>query len=908
MAVFDAKAFAAVAGNGGGPVEAVGTAFGVPSCMINLANDLLNLLPSEILQGIKDAMLEGVTAADDVVKSIVANLFGWMGIIEWDTEEGGFVFRSKASKLAAEKSGVLGVINGFLKAAAFASRLYENYQTARSQIESMYRCIKDFQTYLKYANGNAANEVSNLTDVQYDEYIDTLYNNEKQQMMVALDFIDQCNAQIELIDGILDDRRNNPNLEPSFLCEFYSELSGTGLRIECDPATQKAKEIFRLVYGPPKSTYGQFILSKDGLYFDSQTNGIYPALNHLFFKQAAFPKGDKWKFKQDPNIGGRGDSFSTNDLKLYVNTILDPSKIDESESLKDYYNSDALLQELLGNKNKRIYDLSSQLSELIEGNAPTSIITNFKQAMISESLIIHEKINKRKKQIELAVVLPRIYGTNIEYQIGKIPINDFSYLAGLNISLDLQKQKALTFSQVDISGVVSPLETTTPIYSVPKVNTKNTNFEHLIIAENGAGAIIYDGSSVSSTDAVVLQAENVLTTDSLFAMYNFLDTDIESPSSTVFSSRNSASQSTELYGQLVAESQSDVFERGLGVPYFQGITKHSNTLPGSLSGLGSFFRLPNERQFNDLLYNNTGASIDFWVHVNNLSSIANGYNVGNVSSLYRLVLSNENTGSVGDVNTNTEYISNDFSNKHVRGFMMGFTRDRRLTKGLPASEIDSNNPASGTVFFIAPTQSVTASSVALINRSAYDSQDCNVGTKYHSMTYPISSIINGVALSACQNTFCHVAVTFDPKEDSINFFVDGKKVQTSSMSYVFGIEPNHMPNLPTAAAANSFEYNSYSVGSSAPNSLKYGPKFDAFRGPNGVILKYTPWIVGGGYTDGLYNKGNFMGGKYGGIISGLRGHLGSIKFYSKPLNSSEIINNYNTQKNFFKNIDTSKLS
>ena len=117
-----------------------------------------------------------------------------------------------------------------------------------------------------------------------------------------------------------------------------------------------------------------------------------------------------------------------------------------------------------------------------------------------------------------------------------------------------------------------------------------------------------------------------------------------------------------------------------------------------------------------------------------------------------------------------------------------------------------------------------------------------------------------------------------------------------------------MPNLPTAAATNSFEYSVYSVGSSAPNSLKYGPKLDTFRGPNGVILKYTPWIVGGGYTDGLYDKGNFMGGSYGGIISGLRGHLGSIKFYSKPLNSSEVINNYNTQKNFFKNIDTSKLS
>ena len=166
------------------------------------------------------------------------------------------------------------------------------------------------------------------------------------------------------------------------------------------------------------------------------------------------------------------------------------------------------------------------------------------------------------------------------------------------------------------------------------------------------------------------------------------------------------------------------------------------------------------------------------------------------------------------------------------------------------------------------------------------------------MIVPISKVVNGVALSSCQYDFCHVAVTFDPVQDAINCYLDGVKIATSSISTVFGIPKYRMPDLPTFKVSNSFEYGLNTVGPLAPNSLKYGPKLDTY---------FTPWIVGGGYTDGMYGKGNFMGGTYGGIISGLKGYLGSLKFYSKPLTDSEVLNNYNTQRNFFKNIDTLAL-
>ena len=69
---------------------------------------------------------------------------------------------------------------------------------------------------------------------------------------------------------------------------------------------------------------------------------------------------------------------------------------------------------------------------------------------------------------------------------------------------------------------------------------------------------------------------------------------------------------------------------------------------------------------------------------------------------------------------------------------------------------------------------------------------------------------------------------------------------------------------------------------------------------------FTPWILGGGYTDGYAVGGNFMGGEYGGQRSGLKGHLGSVKFYDKAIDSAGIKNNFETQQRLFKAIDASR--
>ena len=87
-----------------------------------------------------------------------------------------------------------------------------------------------------------------------------------------------------------------------------------------------------------------------------------------------------------------------------------------------------------------------------------------------------------------------------------------------------------------------------------------------------------------------------------------------------------------------------------------------------------------------------------------------------------------------------------------------------------------------------------------------------------------------------------------------------------------------------------------------------GPKLDEF---------FTPWIIGGGWTDGLSSKyltdtdgnpiptsysGGFMGGGNG-IYSGFGGYIGSFKIYSNPLTAAEASKNYNAHRLFFTNID-----
>ena len=71
MASFDLDTFLKVQGQTGtGAIQALGMSFGMPSCMLNLANNAMNLLPSSVLSDISSQIKAGKAKANEVSKEV----------------------------------------------------------------------------------------------------------------------------------------------------------------------------------------------------------------------------------------------------------------------------------------------------------------------------------------------------------------------------------------------------------------------------------------------------------------------------------------------------------------------------------------------------------------------------------------------------------------------------------------------------------------------------------------------------------------------------------------------------------------------------------------------------------------------------------------------------------------------
>ena len=887
MAKFDTKLFLELSGKGGGPVQALGAAFGMPSCLVNLTAGALSLLPSSVLKSIRSSSGNGAAAADSVVKAAFSKLRFLDGIIEYDTEDGAFRFVSDSSKSGIDKDegSILGDIAGFAGAlAGFAGRLYNNYQTTAAQINAIKDCIDGYRDYLKFSGGNAVDERMRLAGIspeKYRELVDQGFGIDKEEVFNAIEFRNKALELQRKIDEEIARRVANPSLEPEFIEDFAGLLSGTNLNVAQPNVVVEPQEVFRLSYGPPVSKSGKFILSVDGLYFDSQTSGIVPALLEIEANRAKIERSELWTLDQDPNLGGRGTPVTMDSLKYYINTILDPTKIDDSDAIQNYYNQDVLLNSLIGQKNRKVFDVSAQIGALESEGGSRVLIANLRQVMLSETAHFLEKINKRKKQIELAVKLPVLYGKGQIYKPGEVPINDFSYLEGTNFFLSLQSQRSIVLNQEDVVGVVLPLQ----VKYVKQLGeiAPDIIIEHLLINNIALGSII--GESGTSGAPTISVNQNI-TTDGLVAYYPLLTFQTTDPSSTVNGLMNFSEFGQALNAQLVG-NESEIFNEGVGIAYLHGVTKHSKTSPTNPSSIGSYIKLPPITELQDLVYNQNGGTFEAWVHVPQLDGELYGFNDDyDVSGLYRLILANENTGIQSGIQAQSNILRmvRDNGANFVKGLIFGFSRDRRLTLGLDPSNAESDNKIEDACLVLAPTQSYDSSSIGFIRRSGENNCDANNG--WLSMKFSIWDEVNGTCLSSCGREFCQIALTFNPQENQISMYCDGQLLTVSSYNNVFGQDSREaLPDIPSLKKDNSFEYD------------LSGPQLDPY---------FTPWIVGGGYTDGM-QTGNFMGGIYGGVISGLKGYVGGIKFYSKALNNQEILNNYNASENFFKNIDVPNL-
>jgi len=897
MGSFDLETFAKVQGQTGtGVFQSIGMAYGLPSCMLSLGQSAMNLLPASVLGPMSGKIAEAKAAAQDKMKEVFSKLMRDTGLKAFITESGTIQFGglgwNDIDNFGLQGLSNLGGALGALQyAASYGAQIYQNVTGVIDQVEGAIDCLDKYKQIESYQAGNSADQKAALSPEEQENLMNETYSADKAKLQRTVDFINAADAQIKTIDGILAARENDPSLEPCFLdsSELDTFLDNTTFT-RCpavDPGLDDEEDVFRLTYGPPISESGHYVLTSDGLYYDSQSGGLDPVYLAI---SGIVPVGDAWKYDYDPNLGGKGQAISLESLNKYTDNIFDLNLVDDSLSLQSYYDADHFLATLLQQRDKHVYDLSGDLQRYIgEFGEDSSVTKNQRQLIISDIALHNSKINRRKKQIEVSVKAPQIYGETDDpaFLPGEVPINDFSYLESYNLGVDLEKQKALVFHQAEVAGIVLPLQ---PKFVSAAARPESMDVGHLNVPTIGKGSILYSPSGTLS--GTVLSLTDQITTHGLFAIYNFLETTLELPSSIDFPTTNCATHDMYNNGQLVGPSKTEVFFSGLGIPYLEGIVENKSTDPAAASALGSYFKLPATSEFNDLTYSPSGFTMECWAHVPNIRDGEVGWLSSTASSLTKALISCENVGNqtpntpldyLGNLK-DLDYLENLQGDTFVRGMVCGFTRDRRITQpgqGYSNSNYD-NDPVSSLSFFIAPTQARDSSSASFINNV-----HCQTSTSFYSMKVDLSN----QAIGNVSSQFVLIDVAVDPPNDEIRFYADGNSIATSSISEVFGVDPTKTINLPSFKKNNSFEYSSTTV--DGPTTLKSGPRLNTF---------YTPWIVGGGYTDGMYQHGNFLGGDRGGITSGLRGHIGSLKFYSRPLDSKEVTSNYKAQQGFFKKI------
>mgnify|MGYP003632514822 CR=1 FL=1 len=893
MALFEEglESFAEITGKTGtGMIQALGMSFGLPSCLLNMTAGVLNLLPSSILAGMQSEISQGKSLAKEHTAAASKWLALKTGLTEFVTEDGTFTFLSDTSWQGIDndesKEGfdLAGILGAMQHAVSYGSQLYENYSNITDQVDSMIDCIGKLSSLKSHKSESSGDQAA-------------VYAGISSTLTQANDFINKCNDTLLEINNILQARAVDPSLEPCLLnsSEYDPFLENTTFK-RCSPTDPAVgtdeKEVFRLTYGPPETAAGQYVLTSDGLYYDSQSGGLDPVFLAI---SGIVPIGDKWRYDYDPNLGGKGQAISIDSLNKFSDNIFDPRRIDDSIGLQHYYNEDHFLSVLKQQRDKQVYDLSAELgSFIVEFGEDSSIVKNQRNLIISDIANHNSKVNRRKKQIEVAVKAPQVYGGEAgpKFAPGRVPINDFSYLADYNLEVDLEKQNALIFRQADVVGVVLPVDAK---FAGTSAKPPSLTFQQLRVPTVGKGSILYSPSSTQA--GTVLSLTDQIVYKDLFAIYNFLETKLELPSSLSFPVTNCATENMYNNAQMVGASKRDIFVSGLGIPYLGGIVQNKASHPVAASALGSYVKLPDTKEYQDLTYSSTGFTLECWAHVPNIMDGGVGWLSATASSLTKVLLASENVGksvvseSIGlpAPEKDLDYLKNNRGDEFVRGMVCGFTRDRRLTEAgypLSLSGYSNNNydndPASSLSFFIAPTQSRDASSASWIN-----SDDCQRYPSFHKMKVDLSA----TAFGNVSSQFVLIDIACDPVNNVIKMYADGALVATSSVTAVFGSQEGVSPNLPNFKKANSFEYSTDTV--DGPDILKQGPLLNTF---------YSPWIVGGGYTDGMYKEGNFMGGDRGGITSGLRGHVGSLKFYSRSLDNGEILKNYKAQQGFFKNI------
>ena len=836
------------------------------------------------------------------------------------------------------------------------------------------------------------------------------------------------------------------------------------LKAQVSGVFTEVNPIFDLEFGPPISTDNRFVLSRDGLYYNSRTSKVpqvtpYPV------------SSDMWNLQYPSNRGGRGLSFTEEDGKSTVNTIfdLDAEYNRENPRLLNFMKYDDILQQFKDDKQSHMTEVSGYISEILANGygATDSLVQSYVAQLGAVASIYDGKIKKRTRQLVIASIYGRdsfvvtdrqhplgeglffkflppqgkafeymldfadlpndtksyifftleggqtlLYDTkkkkvvenadqyNILGRVGtwkeipRIPINDFSYLKQSDIPLRVQKN--ITLFSEDLDSVIAPYQAT---YVVAPTNIPVRTEGTLAVEPIGLGDWVHrqTSGSLSATTPLYKSLTDDIVSKGLLICYNFLDPDaVTQPSGTLYALNNAAEGSNRLDGKLVGYDKSMVFPSGVGQMYCMGTIFDEQASQSNLwePVKGSYVRLPNRtkdydilspnipykgvRPLDNLFYSQEGVCLDFWAYVPNVHRDMTD------THRYRLAFANENSGPTPSI-YNSAATQSPTSNgagitaggtnmNRTIGMIMGW-RDR----GSPDNTTAAGHAwtTSGLEFCISPTVGQNQSypttpdtgwghSVCIAERwqpsagiSPQRNQVTQVGMYIPSGDVGTGYMVttSGFGIQDVSSGYHHINISFDYLQDKVNFNFDGELLATSALTDVIGGAPSNTVSPTAVKIKRDFESDKIFFNDPTTESFLGNTVYDERCTPERVAFPvYTPWIIGGGYTDNIpkipgtsFKPQGFLGSnanntwqgtQQGDALSsirvpdnstgafypvgqhqpplsaskggtnparkiprsGLDGYIGSFKIYSRPLTTTEAKRNYDSQKGFFHNI------
>ena len=429
---------------------------------------------------------------------------------------------SDPASIEALNAEVGGVFEGSAEASspspaleAETSLLESKIAESRQKIDNIKEDILSIDSVLENrANGLLPEPKLNTSGVSQalDNIIAELSTNltEEEKTTLKESLVQTASQSMEAFDKFVENALIKPYTENK------SRINAIPAQIYKRPVEKEKEPIFDLVYGPPVASTDRFVLSEDGIYYDSREGGI-PS---IFMKKIT---ADFWKHEFGPNRGGKGLTYSDAEFDKFADTIFSDSFAETSPKVENFYKYDDILTSLRKDKELELMDVSSTIEDLVASgySSDSAMVMNYLESYGAVPHSYETQIKVREKQLQLAAIfgpfivtdethplgpghffeeslplniggmLSPLCGTdragNINFDEGigdtntkhsevnnpkvsdhliltsleRIPVNDFSYLKRSALVPSIDVQERFTLLSSDLDDVIKPM---TPKY------------------------------------------------------------------------------------------------------------------------------------------------------------------------------------------------------------------------------------------------------------------------------------------------------------------------------------------------------------------------------------------------------------------------------------------------------------